>query len=134
MPHNNTVKALNSHNEVVIGYLADSKIISIVEGSGKRNTEILPNTVRRYICSTTSGTPLYVDDIIFADGIHKGIIKFGKQLDKLGYNQICYYIKWLSSDSNCEADEINYLRTDLGYWLDKKISVIGNAICKSENC
>lgn len=35
MPHNNTVKALNSHNEVVIGYLADSKTISIVEGSGK---------------------------------------------------------------------------------------------------
>lgn len=52
MPHNNTVKALNSHNEVVIGYLADSKTISIVEGSGKGNTEILPNTVRRYICST----------------------------------------------------------------------------------
>ena len=84
MPHNNTVKALNSHNEVVIGYLADSKTISIVEGSGKGNTEILPNTVRRYICSTTSGTPLYVDDIILADGIHKGIINSENNLTNLG--------------------------------------------------
>lgn len=131
MQYFNTVKALSKkEHKLVTGFLINENTLEVYTDSGEGNTvEILSDTVRKYICTTKLGVHLYVDDIIsVANGQLTGLIKFGSQIDDLGYNQVCYYIEWLSPNGNFEIDERNYLRTDLGYWLNKSITVIGNDI------
>ena len=131
MQYFNTVKALSKkEHKLVTGFLINENTLKVYTDNGEGNTvEILSDKVRKYICTTKLGVHLYVDDIIsVANGQLTGLIKFGSRIDDLGYNQVCYYIEWLSPNSNSEIDERNYLRTDLGYWLNKSIIVIGNDI------
>lgn len=42
------------------------------------------------------GVHLYVDQHYINMADAHGLIKFSSRIDDLGYNQVCYYIEWLS--------------------------------------
>ena len=129
MENYNIVKAQTKENIWVTGYLTDSNTVNaeIPSKPGKKNeVKVFPATVCRLACYTEKGSPLFVGDIFTVNSVGTGVIVYENSTDEQGYQNIGYFVKWLSANKDI-SDNCNYLRTDLGFWLtNSELKVVGN--------
>lgn len=129
MENYNIVKAQTKENIWVTGYLTDSNTVNAEIPSKpckKNEVKVFPDTVCRLACYTEKGSPLFVGDIITVNSVATGVIVYGNSTDEQGYQNIGYFVKWLSANKDIFGNR-NYLRTDLGFWLaNSELKVVGN--------
>ena len=131
MENYNIVKAQTTENIWVTGYHTDSNTVNaeIPSKPGKKHeVKVFPDTVCRLGRYTEKGSPspLFVGDIFTVNSVGTGVIVYENSTDEQGYQNIGYFVKWLSANKDISGNR-NYLRTDLGFWLaNSELKVVGN--------
>lgn len=112
---------LKSDNEcrIITSYLSNNDIKEVISAVARL-------VDRKTICCDTgrfdiNGLPIFENSIVKEDTYGNiGIVKFGEHETEYGY-----YIEWVS-------EKTEHFRTDLLFWLEEGIEVIGNVFDNQE--